>query len=81
MATSSIDLRHKMLQASERRLSSQRALADLFGGSLAFVEKLWRRHRTTGDLAPQAHAGGPRPSRAAATTRVQPWVHDNADRT
>jgi transposase len=82
MATYSIDLRHKILQAYERRLSSQRTLADLFGVSLSCVEKLWRRHRTTGDLAPKPHAGGQRPSLdAAAHTLVQQVVHDHSDLT
>jgi transposase len=82
MATYSIDLRHKILQACERRLGSQRALADLFGVSLSCVETLLRRRRTTGDIAPKPHAGGQRPALdAAATTLVQQLVHDNADLT
>jgi transposase len=82
MTAYSIDLRHKILQACERRLGSQRALADLFGVSLSFVEKLLRRHRTTGDIAPKPHAGGQRPSLdAAAHTLVQQLVHANADMT
>jgi transposase len=80
MATYSIDLRQTILHACERRLGSQRALADLFGVSLSFVEKLLRRHRTTGDIAPRPHAGGQRPRLdAAADTLVRRLVHDNAD--
>ena len=82
MATYSIDLRQKILHAYERRLGSQRALAELFGVSLSVVEQLFRRHRTTGDIAPQPHAGGQRPSLdTAAHTLVQQLVHDNADLT
>jgi transposase len=82
MATYSIDLRQKILQACERRLGSQRALADLCGVSLSFVEKLLRRPRTTGELAPTPHAGGQR-SRldAAADTLVRRLVHDNTEAT
>jgi hypothetical protein len=40
MAADSIDLRQKILHAYVRRLGSQRALADLCGGRLSFVEKL-----------------------------------------
>jgi hypothetical protein len=40
MAAYSSDLRQKMLHACERRLGSQRALADLFGVRLSCVEKL-----------------------------------------
>jgi transposase len=82
MAAYSIDLRQKLLQASARRLGSQRALADLFGGSLSCVEKRLRRHRTTGDIAPKPHAGGQRPRLdAAADTLVRRLVHDHADST
>src|ERR671915_1708685 len=79
MAAYSIDLRQKILHAYTRRLGSQRALADLFGVSLSFVEKLLRRHRTTGDIAPKPHAGGQRPSLDAAATLVRQLVHDNTD--
>jgi transposase len=82
MGTYSIDLRQKILHACERRLGSQRALADLFGVSLSFVEKLLRRHRTTGDIAPKPHAGGQKPRLdMAAATLVRQLVHDNADLT
>jgi transposase len=82
MAAYSSDLRQKILHACERRLGSQRALADFFGVSLSFVEKLLRRHRTTGEIAPQPHAGGQRPRLdTAAATLVRQLVHDNADLT
>ena len=82
MAAYSIDLRQKILQAYERRLGSQRALAHLFGVSLAFVEKVLRQHRTTGTIAPKPHAGGPRP-RLDETTHgmLRQWVHDEPDLT
>ena len=82
MAAYSIDLRQKILHAYVRRLGSQRALADLFGVSLSFVEKLLHRHRTTGDIAPKPHAGGRRPHLdAAADTLVRRLVQGNADLT
>lgn len=55
----SLDLRQKIIAALERGVGSQRAVADLFGVSLSFVERLLQRQRTTGTLAPQPHAGGP----------------------
>jgi transposase len=80
MTTYSTDLRQKILHACERRLGSQCALADLFGVSLSFVEKLLRRHRTTGELAPKPHAGGQKPRLdAAAAALVRRLVDDNAD--
>jgi transposase len=82
MASYSIDLRQKILLAYERRIGSQRALADIFGVSLSFVEKLLRRHRTTGAIAPKPHAGGQRP-RLDGTAQVQlrQLVRDQPDAT
>ena len=65
----------------ERRLGSQRVLADLFGVSLSCVEKLLRRPRTTGDIAPKPHAGGRRASLNAADPLVRQLVQENADLT
>jgi transposase len=56
----SLDLRQKILRAYDQRLGSQHAIAALFGVSQSFVEKLLRRRRTTGDLAPHPPAGGRR---------------------
>ena len=82
MAAYSIDLRQKLLHACERRLGSQRALADLFGVSLSFVGKLLRRHRTTGNIAPTPYAGGQRPRLgAAANTLVRQVVREHTDLT
>jgi transposase len=80
LAAYSIDLRQKILHACERRLGSQRALADLFGVSRSCVETLLRRHRLTGDIAPTPHAGGQRPRLdAAANPLIRRFVHDNTD--
>jgi transposase len=72
MKAYSIDLRHKIIQAYERRLGSQRALADLFGVSVSFVEKLLSRHRRTGAVAPQPHTGGQKRRLEAA---AEPVIH------
>jgi transposase len=82
MTSYSIDLRQKILHAYERRLGSQPALADIFGVSLSFVEKLLRRHRTTGELAPKLHAGGQRSRlETAAQVQVRRLVHAQPDAT
>ena len=39
-AASSIDFRQKILRACERRLGSQRRIADVFGVSFGFVEQV-----------------------------------------
>jgi transposase len=82
MASYSIDLRQKILHAYERRMGSQRTLADIFGVSLSFVEKLLRRHRTTGVIAPKPHGGGQRPRLdAAAQAQVRRLVTEQPDAT
>jgi transposase len=82
MASYSLDLRQKILHACERRLGSQRAVANIFGVSLSFVEKLLRRHRTTGDIAPKPHGGGQRPRlNAPAQAQVRQLVRNQPDAT
>ena len=58
MKAYSVDLRAKILRACDQRFGSQRAIATLFGVSQSFVEKLLRRRRMSGDIAPRPHAGG-----------------------
>ena len=82
MAAYSIDLRQKILRAWERHLGSQRNIAAIFGVSLAFVEKVLRQYRATGDIAPKPHAGGQKPRLgAAAQTVVQRLMSTNPDAT
>jgi transposase len=59
MTPYSLDLRQKIIAALDRGVGSQRTVADLFGVSLSFVERLLQRQRTTGTLASRPHAGGP----------------------
>jgi transposase len=82
MAAYSIDLRQRILRAWERRLGSQRTIADIFGVSLAFVEKVLRQHRSTGTIAPKPHAGGQKPLLGApAQAVVQRLMGANPDAT
>ena len=82
MAAYSIDLRQKILRACERRLGSQRTIADVFGVSLGFVEKVLRQHRTTGSIAPKPYAGGQKPRLdSAAHATIRHFVGDNPDAT
>lgn len=82
MAAYSIDLRQKIMSAYERRLGSQRTLADVFGVSLSFVEKVLRRYRTTGELGPKPHGGGQKPQvDAAAQARIRQVVREHPDAT
>ena len=59
----SLDLRERVLEACRDRLASQRAVAQRFRVSLGFVEKLLRRHRSTGLMTP-----GKAPGRARSLT-------------
>ena len=55
----SLDLRQKILQAHERGMGSQREIAEFFGVSLSFVEKLLQRVRHTGNAAAKKQGRGP----------------------
>jgi transposase len=58
MAAYSLDLRERIVEAVERRISSKRKIAELFGVHESFLYKLWRQKRDRGDLAPLPHGGG-----------------------
>lgn len=51
------DLREKVVRALAAD-ETQEEVADRFSVSLSFVEKLWRRWRTSGSCAALPHAGG-----------------------
>jgi transposase len=82
MKPNSVDLRQKILQAYERGMGSQAKLAALFGVSISFVEKLFMRVRSTGQIAPRQRTGGI-PSRidAAARQQLQQWLAEQPDLT
>lgn len=83
MATAySLDLRQKIVQAVERGTGSQRQIAELFGVSLSFVEKLLIRVRHTGQAAAKKQ-GGQRPPRLgqAVCERVRQWLQEQPDLT
>jgi transposase len=82
MKAYSLDLGQKILRACDQRLGSQRTIAALFGVSQSFVEKLLRRRRTSGDIAPHPHAGGRRPiCDATALAHIRRLVHGHPDAT
>ncbi len=82
MSAYSLDLRQKLLRACDQRLGSQQAIAALCGVSPWFIEKLIRRHRTTGDIAPRPHAGGRRAlCDEAGRALVRRFVQEQPDAT
>ena len=58
MRAYSLDLRQRIIRAFDSRVSTQGQIAETFGVSLSFVEKLLRRRRTTGDISALPHGGG-----------------------
>ena len=82
MVPYSLDLRQKIVRAYERGAGSQRQLAELFGVSVSFVEKLFIQLRRTGEVAAKPHAGGV-PSRLDATAQLhlRQWLAEQPDLT
>src|SRR5207237_7075785 len=62
MQAYSLDLRQRVVQAYEQGQGSIPEIATRFGVGTAFVKKMLRQWRATGDLAPLAHGGGKPPS-------------------
>lgn len=56
------DLRRKLIEAYEAGRGTQAALADLFGVSLGWVQKVLRRWRATGQAEAASFRHGPLPS-------------------
>lgn len=71
------DLREKIIQALAE--STQEEVADRFSVSLSFVEKLWRRWRSTGSCAALPHAGGRRRTLAAHEAAIRKEVARQPD--
>lgn len=58
MKAYSTDLRQKIIEVCQRGQATQRAIAELFGVSVSFVEKFLQRYCTTGAITPKLHGGG-----------------------
>ena len=61
MKAYSLDLRRRVLSAALRGDRTIPEVAELFGVSLHFVNKMLRLHRAGADLAPRPHGGGHTP--------------------
>lgn len=76
----STDLRLKIIRACDQKIGSQRHIAELFGVSKSFVEKLLRRRRTTGRIAALPHGGGRKPAcDAQSLALLRKLVKDHND--
>jgi transposase len=58
MKAYSLDLRQRVLTAALRGNRTIPEVAELFGVSVTFVNKMLRLHRAGEDLAPRPHGGG-----------------------
>lgn len=58
MKAYSLDLRQRVVRACEQGEGSLSEIASRFGVCTAFVKKMLRQWRATGDLAPRGHGGG-----------------------
>ncbi len=58
MKAYSNDLRLKIIETIQANELPQVEIAEQFGVSISFLEKLWHRFRTTGKYEAKAHAGG-----------------------
>jgi transposase len=80
MKALSLDLRQRIVDAYKQRQGSQRQLALRFSVSRSSVERLLKRARETGSLAPKPHGGG-RPPRLQEHDRqtIQQWLDEHPD--
>ena len=79
MKAYSIDLRQKIIDASENELISQRQLAKRFRVATSFVTKLLKQYRDTGQLEPKPRPGRPRKLHAAQVQFIQDLVEAKND--
>jgi transposase len=61
MASYSLDLRQRIVDAVEGSIYGKRKIAELFGVHESFIYKLLRQKRERGDIAPLPHGGGANP--------------------
>ena len=74
------DLRERVASACAQPGRTIAQVAAAFSVSVAFVNKLLRRQRTTGSVAARPHTGGPPPKLdAAAQAQVVAWVGQQPD--
>ena len=81
MRAYSQDLRERIVGALAASEESQAEVAERFAVSLSFVEKLWRRWRTTGSCAARPRAGGRQRSLRDAEECIRAELADHPDMT
>ncbi len=82
MAAFSPDLRQRVLDAALRGDTTEQAVADRFGVSRSFVQKIKRLWRRTGSTAPSTAPRGPRPTLSDEDrATLAAWVEATPDAT
>src|SRR5574341_1294779 len=79
MRSYSQDLRQRIVEALEADEQTQPEIADRFGVSVSFVEKLWHRWRKTGSCVALPHAGGRRRALANDQGRIREEIARQSD--
>jgi putative transposase len=78
----SLDLRGRILDAALRSGAPQTEVARRFAVHVATVERLLRRHRETGSVAPVEYRRGPAPALSEADdARIEGYLDDDNDAT
>jgi transposase len=70
MRAYSLDRRTRVVDAVDKQLGTQKAVASLFGVGCTFITKLLRQRRESGTLAPKSHGGGHVPKLAGPQREV-----------
>ena len=81
MRAYSQDLRERIVHALGAQDESQAEIAERYAVSLSFVEKLWRRWRTTGSCGARPRAGGRQRSLRDAEVLIRAELADSPDLT
>jgi transposase len=82
MQAFSLDLRERLIRACAEEGCTRQELADLFGVSRSFLQKLLRRHEDGDSIAPRARGKGPAPTLGQKELdRVAHLVREQADAT
>ncbi len=79
MRVYSQDLRQRIVEVLEADEQTQPEIADRFGVSVSFVEKLWHRWRKTGSCAALPHSGGRRRALANDQGRIREEIAREPD--
>ena len=81
MEACSLDLRERILRTCDESGLTREEVADDFGVSRSFLQKLLRRMREGGSIAPKPHGGGRTPIWRRAERQVRELVRLKPDST